>query len=166
MRTTSFILCFSFLFSCCNKLFKDEELSQQRVPYTGNEIRTDGYYYYYWASQDSPVDDYTAVFFLYRNGVFLVGQSYKSINLDTVEKKMLDRYELLVQKKVGWGVFIITNDKLDFEHWYSAAGGLPVAKSLYYIENDTTLRSPYEQIYHFKQFSPKPDSSAAYKWIK
>ena len=34
------------VFSSCKKLFEDEELSMERVDYTGTELRTDGYYYY------------------------------------------------------------------------------------------------------------------------
>ena len=45
MRTIVFILGFAFLFSGCAWLLKDEKLTLSKIPYAGNEIRTDGYYY-------------------------------------------------------------------------------------------------------------------------
>jgi len=146
---------------------KDEKLTLQRVPYTGNEIRTDGYYYHHWASSESLSINKTATFFLYRNGIKLTAGSYGSIDLDIVEKEMLSRYELLVKQKIGWGVFVITGNKVEYEEWTtSAGGGLPIYKNSYNIENDTTLMNPEGKVYHFKQFSPKPDSTIANKWIK
>ena len=46
MRTiTGFILGILFLLASCNEILKDDELSLQRYPYFGNEIKIDGYYY-------------------------------------------------------------------------------------------------------------------------
>jgi hypothetical protein len=132
----------AFMSSC-----EDEKISLQRVPYIGNEIRTDGYYYKHWVSKDNPPENSTSVFFLYRNGIKLTVGSYSSFDLEIVEKKMLNRYESIVKQKSGWGVFVVTKNKIEFECWTtSVGGGLPVYKDYYYIENDTTLRSPYGEI--------------------
>ena len=155
----------SFFMSSCDVLFPDEKLSMQRENYNGNEVRTDGYYYMYYTNSTN--QESIIVFFLYRNGVMLSAGAYGRNDFDIVEEEMLERYESFQRKKIGWGVFIVLGNKLEYEQWStSVGGGLPVFKSFYYIENDTTLRSPYERIYHFKQFSPKPDSIAANKWIK
>jgi hypothetical protein len=146
---------------------KDEELTLPKIPYTGNEIRTDGYYYSYYANNSTPPEEYIVTLFLYRNGVILSAGAYDERNLNALERKMLERYESLQNEKIGWGVFIVKNNKIEYEQWStSAGGGLPVFRNFYNIENDTTLRGFTGNIYHFKQFSPKPDSTVANKWIK
>jgi len=145
---------------------KDEQLTLQKTPYTGNEIRTDGYFYSYYTNNSNPPEEFIVVFFLYRNGVILSAGAYEKTNFDILEKAMVARYESLQNKKIGWGVFIIKDNRIEYEQRStSVGGGLPVFKRSYFIENDTTLRSSYAGTYHFRQFSPKPDSTAANKWI-
>jgi len=139
---------------------KDETLTLQRVPYTGSEIKTDGYYYSYYVN--STMEEYIVAFFLFRNGIILSAGAYDKTNLETLEKKMLERYESLQSEKIGWGVFIVSDNKIEYEQWSTSGGpggGLPVFKSSYDIENDSTLINPAGIIYYFKQFSPKPDST-------
>jgi len=146
---------------------KDEELTLQRVPYMGNEIRIDGYYYSYYMDNVSPPNESIVVFFLFRNGIILSAGAFENTNFDILENNIRERYESLLNKKIGWGVFIVTDNKIEYEQWSTSTGsGLPVFKNSYKIENDTTLINYAERICHFKQFSPKPDSTAAYKWIK
>jgi len=102
MKTIRIILCISFFLTSCDKLFPDEKLSLQRIPYNGNEIQTDGYYYSYYVNNNIPPDEYIVGFFLYRNGVMLSARAYGSTNLNIVEKEMLERYESLQKEKIGW----------------------------------------------------------------
>ena len=144
-----------FLNSC-----KDEKLTLIKVPYEGNEIRIDGYYYSYYVNNVNPPGECIVGFFLYRNGIMLSARAYDKTDLDILEKNMLERYESLQEEKIGWGVFVVKENQLVYEQWStSVGGGLPVFKSSYNIENDTTLINPYGEIYRFKQFSPKPDST-------
>ncbi|MDR1119867.1 MAG: hypothetical protein LBM08_03005 [Dysgonamonadaceae bacterium] len=161
MKTMGIILCFSILLSNCNKLFKDEELSLQRVSYIGEELRVDGYYYFHWASYDSPFDNNTSVKFFYRNGLVLSAHSYGGIDLDNVEKEMVDLYDKIRKDKIGWGVFIVNGDEIQCEQWTSSVGGgLPIYKWSGKIENDTTFRhSDSNETWHFKKFTLKPDST-------
>ena len=139
---------------------KDEKLTMQRSSYLGNDIRLDGYYYNQRKNSGSPPRDYTTVFFLYRNGIILNAHSYIGTNLDVVEKEMINQYEALQNQKIGWGIFIVTGNQIEYEQWStSVGGGLPVFKNNYIIENDTTLINSWGEIYHFRQFSPKPDST-------
>ena len=144
------IILLSMLLTAC----KDEELMLQRIPYKGDELRIDGYYYTQWGT-------HTTVMFFYRNGITLSAMSYGSLDLNSVEKEMINRYEYIRNEKSGWGVFLITGDTLEAEIWTtSVGGGLPVYKWKAYIENDTTFRKiAGNVVYHFKQFSPKPDST-------
>ena len=156
-----------FMFSC-NELCPDEKLTLQRQDYIGNELRTDGYYYYF-------TKDNTIVYFLYKNGIILCANSYSSNNLNTVEFEMVKLYPLLKKYKDGWGIFIVNYNKIEDEIWNASNGcGLPTFKEIGIIENDTTFRitetyysdikkTDYtEFVYHFKQFANKPDSTNNY----
>ena len=162
-RLTKYIVAVILVFFLQN--CKDEDLSLQRVPYTGAEVRMDGYFYHHWKGYNSSaiVVDFTNVFFLYENGIILSAGSFESINLDTVENMMLGRYGSIVKSKSGWGVFIVTGNMIEYEQWStSVGGGLPIFKNTYNIENDTTLINPSGNVYHFRQFSPKPDSTNSF----
>ena len=142
-------------------MFNDEELTLNRVPYTGNELRTDGYYYYHWATFDSPSVNSTSVKFFYKNGVMLSAHSYDGIDLNRVEKEMVSLYDKIRERKTGWGLFIINGNTIQCEEWStSVGGGLPVYKWSAKIENSTTFRhNDSNQTWHFKQFNNKPDST-------
>jgi len=154
--------------SCCNKLFPDEKLSIQRLDYNGNELRTDGYYYYFSLNN-------TVVYFLYKNGIILCAASYSSTDLNTVESEMIKVYPDYKKYKDGWGVFLVNGNKINYEIWNTSTGySLPVIKCNGIIENDTTFRitetyfsdskkTDYgETVFHFKQFDNKPDSTNNY----
>ena len=155
MKKIGFILCLSIIISSCNKLHKDEKLSFQKTPYIG-ELRTDGYYYTYYHTLGK---DYTLVNFFFRDGIFLSAGSYESLDINVVEQKMVGRYQILRENKIGWGVFKSIGDNLSCEVWTtSSGGGLPVYKWNAIIENDTTFRrNDSNDIWHFRKFSPKPD---------
>ena len=145
----------------------DEKLTIKRVDYTGNELRTDGYYYIYLSETNI-----TAVIFLYRNGVSLECSGYRSINLDEIEKKIKEKKFL---PKTHWGVFIVSEDTIQYERWIESTG---FTACLYrekgYIVNDSTIHftenflseknktSSIDEVWHFKQFDNKPDSTNKY----
>lgn len=154
---------FLFIFSC-KTLFSDEKLTLQKRDYTGKELKTEGYYYAYFSQTDI-----TAVLFLYRNGIVLSEGGYSSKNLDVIEKKIINGN---FKSKEHWGVFIVEGNKIQWERWIGSTGiGACLSKSTGYILNDTTIRfterynseykttSSIDEVWHFKQFSPKPDST-------
>ena len=153
------------MYSCI--LLPDEKLSMKRVDYTGNQLRTDGYYYNYHQVPES-----TLVLFLYRNGVLFSTRYYPSFNLDAVEKEMISEYDRRRREKTRWGVFSVFDNRIEYEQWNGGTGGgLPIIKYKGIIENDTTflITETYfsdskktdhkEYVYHFKQFDNKPDST-------
>ena len=162
-----FSLSICLIYNGCKKIFKDDELSLPREPYYGNAIKLDGYYYY------QTNNDLTRVFFLYKNGVMFDAMSYTSINLDDVEKEMIECCDKIRSWKYSWGIFVIRGNSLEAEGWRSVGWTrkLPIYKFYYSIENDTTLcfikevdlssgrETVRNEIYHFRQFSPKPDST-------
>jgi len=166
-KTILFILTvsLSIFLSCCDLLFPDEKLSMQRRDYNGNELRIDGYYYYF--TQNS-----TIVYFLYKNGIILCAHSYSSHDLNAIEIEMVKIYPEIRKLKDGWGVFLVNDSKIEYEIWNAPTGfSLPIMRRNGIIENDTTFRitetyfsdikkTDYKElVYRFKQFSPKPDST-------
>jgi len=136
------------------------QLTMQKTPYTGNELRIDGYYY--TVTQNFEGDLYP-VYFFYRNGVFRYGGSFKS--LDDITGDWGDGNSRLL-----WGYFEISDSSFRFERWQVTAtvekSGVILNDSTFYISKRkiTSGESPNPQeetvneLYHFVEYSPKPDS--------
>jgi hypothetical protein len=163
MKKSFFAVIMMFLFFSC----KDEELLLSKIPYTGNELRIDGYYYL-------QENEKTWIRFFYGDGVILVFNfGFPTYNLDTVDCKIAEEYEKRENEKLRWGVFSIARSIIQYSKWgYSVGAGLTSHKCMGTIENDTTfclVKSIYytgrigdfddNERYHFRQFSPKPDST-------
>ena len=171
MKTT-IILAIAALFSLggCGKWYKDEELTLEKQPYNGNELRLDGYYYY--RLDDGRIWN---TYFYYHNGIMLYG-----IETDTLDEN-LDKYDAwyrtrdfldyIKKSKSRWGLFQIHGDSIVFERLLIDDGGFPVGRFSGNILNDTTFiitkeENPYSgnvypknELYHFRALSPKPDST-------
>ena len=160
----------SMCMSCCSKIFPDEKLSMQRKDYVGNELRIDGYYY---RQEITEIYSRTMVMFLYRNGIVLSGGNFSTIDLNIVEEEMPNRYNLLKKNKNGWGIFCINGNEIQCEQWVESPSGasLSIYRRSGYIENDITIHftesyysgrnetKQINEVWHFKQFSSKPDST-------
>ena len=160
------------LFSSCYKSIfggKDDILSLPKQPYTGNELRTDGYYY-------MTFKDGIFVRFLYRNGIMLDSGGLKKTDIPYYEERIINGefYDHVKNVKFGWGVFVIQGNNIKYERWYPSAPPYKVYVREGAIINDTTFiitklyrmvngeiteESDLNEIYHFKAFSPKPDST-------
>jgi hypothetical protein len=153
--------------------FKDDELSMQRTDYLGNELKINGFYY---TQKDN---NFQLLQCFYRNGVILKIPGIQSSNLQDAENYIIRRcLENNEYKKHGdsWGVFEIKNNYIRFEHFVGFHFSYLVYTYEGMINNDTTftiIRSYrvdgsemkyLNEVYHFHQFSPKPDSTN--KWIK
>ena len=168
MRTIAFILCFTFLFSSCDRLFKDEELLLQRVPYTGDELKINGYYY---KKLDDTISDKVVIIFFFSDGTMFNSAGYSISDIQLIDKEIPNIFEKEKNSKLAWGVFVINDNKIQYSSWStSVGGGLPAYKSIGIIENDTTFRITKDinsdgrefevnEVHHFRQFSPKPDST-------
>ena len=149
----------------CSKF--DEKLTLQRKDFTGNELKTNGYYYYC-----STQTNVTSVLFLYRNGIALSSGGYLSHTLDSIEKKIINQK---FDSKTHWGVFVVNGSSIIYEKWIGSTGFRAcLGKSTGNILNDTTIHFtewynseynqtyPIDEVWHFKQFSPKPDSTNSF----
>jgi hypothetical protein len=156
------------LFVSCEKELHD--LSMDKNPYTGDELRIVGYYY---TNLTSANDIGVAVF--YRDG-FCINTWVKPINQDTlryIENEILLNSTFINKIKsipTHIGVFQINAKSIVFETWEA---GRDIINFSHYGEilNDTTFlitkqvnndsgKSSSEKLtYRFRQFSPKPDST-------
>jgi hypothetical protein len=157
------IICLIFIFGFGCSKYKDERLSMPRINYTGNELQTDGYYYRYYAER-------IVVCVIYRNGIIRACGS--SVSLQDFENQ-IDVYNKGVSTKNEWGVFIVDNNTIKYEMWHGARFLEPYITYIYAgkIINDTTFhitesyrpngseRCTIDEMWHFKQFSTKPDST-------
>jgi hypothetical protein len=154
--------------SCCSTLFPDEKLSLQRTNYTGTELRTDGYYYYFVPEQNR-----TVVYFLYRNGIILWYSTYPTYNIKDIEKEIIKEK---AKSKDHWGLFAVNSNTIQYEMWIEASSGIraTINRCSGYIESDTTIHftesynlerdetKQIDEVWHFKQFANKPDSTNIY----
>ncbi len=173
MKTPTFALMLLLALSaagCLKEIFgEDDVLSLKRQPYTGTEMRTDGYYYF---ETDGRIFD---VLFFYRDGTLLEGDGGQPIDsIALIDKKHLDSEWIKSSKKykINWGLFAINNNQIQYEKWYPSSGG-PFRTYIRSGEilNDTAFvikmsaRSDgsssmtLDRAFRFRPFSPKPDST-------
>jgi hypothetical protein len=151
-----------------------DELSILSRSYSGSQLQVDGYYY------TIANDRLFSASFFYRNGVFLNGGGSEAA-LDAMDEYIQNEFILRSGYKDYsqlWGVFRIESSSLKFERLYSSSGGpLKAYVNQGVILNDTTflIQSSYRnqdgkvtefreenETYHFRKFSPKPDSTNSF----
>jgi hypothetical protein len=160
--------------SCDKETLQDDELTLNKMPFTGNQLRIDGYYY----SIDSQSNTIKASYFFYKDGTVLHGGGWPYENqFEGLESNFSSEswQENIKENKLKWGVFQIDGDKISFERWYPSSGGpSPAYIRSGEIQNDTTFiitksvrpktgeEKVLNEVYHFKAFSPKPDSTNSF----
>ena len=164
------LTCFCiFITTGCKKGWRDDKLSLDRTDYNGSELRIDGYYY-----QEKDGEFYSLYFF-YKNGVLQdLGGGYTPSELSELESKIKNgTFDNANDVKYYWGVFQVDGSGIKFEKWYGERP-YPAFVRDGYIVNDTTfvitqsyrmkrgkkkVERAKDETYHFKKFSPKPDST-------
>ncbi|MEL6610723.1 MAG: hypothetical protein AAFQ53_01405 [Bacteroidota bacterium] len=157
IRVVPVVALFAVALAACG-LFDQtfDELSLPFEPYTGDELRMDGYY----ATAPDDVTDNFAALLLYRNGALRYGGA--STSRDSLESKLA----VYGDRRYHWGVFVVDGDEIEMERWnvpqpFNSATYLRSGRIL----NDTTfvLRSSERELtYRFTAFSPKPDSTSTF----
>lgn len=155
--------------TACEKELHD--LSMSRMPYVGNELRTDGYYYSDISDDDEPT---AGLIVLYRNGVcmkmFLGG--VRDADNKNIEKYLLDKDFMAKfwNRPDQVGVFRINKNRFEMEIWqkfwdtitYSYWGEILNNTTLLIKEmrnNDSGKTFVQKHYYYFKPFAHKPDST-------
>jgi hypothetical protein len=142
---------------------RDDKLNLIQQDFNGNQLRLDGFYYKEFENTNGGIsfDRFT----LYQNGIIRYLGSVDSLNHNQFFSNNF---------KGDWGLFEIENDNIKFERWASGGGPFNAYMSEGKILNDSTFHitkryrlknevkteiRTRNDIYHFKQFSPKPDST-------
>lgn len=171
------------IFTRC-KVF--EPLSLNKQNYVSNNLITNGYYYALKDKEEGFTlnEKKYNTFFLYKNGIYFGGKGLYSANvsldsLDFIISKKVSNLVKHEQLQYEWGVFKVNGSEIKIERWITAAGGgtYPTQILTGEIKNDTTINFhtllgayplnygrkkktiKIDETYHFRQFSPKPDST-------
>ena len=171
MKTTVAIIFTLLSLGGCDKWLKDDELTLVKEPYNGNELQLDGYYYHQWVNDTN----HRNILFLYKNGMALVlPNAVSTEELPEWEESFRNGefYQKYKTDKLFWGVFSIEDNSIIYEKWgINQGGGMPVGQFRGPILNDTSFQiisflehrtgnvHETNRLYHFKPFSPKPDST-------
>lgn len=166
----SIILIVSMLLSCRGERW-DDDLTLPNQHYSGNELKTDGYYY------RSASSNYEVIF-LYRNGVVLHGTYVPFAEITQQEQEYANGtfYSFIKEDKTSWGRFVVEGNVIKREFWQPGNGNpLDAYTHSGTIINDSTFqitqawrsckpkkKNSLDEIWHFKKFGPKPDSSNSF----
>ncbi len=145
----------------------DDMLSIKKIPYIGTALRIDGYYY------NEYIPGHLTIYFFYRDGTVLYGSSPSVDELISHESSYRDgkHYHYAKNLKYYWGVYKVDGTEILFERWYPSQPPLKAYIRSGVIINDTSFHikefksangsviETRNETYHFKQFSPKPDST-------
>ena len=168
------ILLFLFVviqFSCV-RMLPDEELTMTRSSYTGKEFRIDGYYVGITNHTGEYEKNYKHYKFFYSNGIVFSSQSYEIY--DDINENFANMEQHRAEKDL-WAIFQLKDSIIYIQRWVNSASAVIGNDRLYSLENDyykiindTTILHEkstgyvihtYNEYYHFKKFSPKPDST-------
>ena len=149
-----------------------EKFSFERIDYTGNEIRTEGFYYGNSFNTLSSDDTIYEIFFLFKNGVILNAGGAEYENM-TSYIEVLRSSGSIYESKKDWGLFKIENGIVTFNQLIPRQCGIWMRERTGVVLNDSTMLLT-EEIIHMKNettietindtfcfypYSAKPDST-------
>lgn len=154
----------------CSKIVgEDEMILLERVDNTSSALRLDGYYFNEIGSDNPTIITY----FFYRNGIVLYGGGRTKSEFSSLEEEYRNGafYEAIKESKTWWGVYQIEGNEIRFERWYPGHRPYSTFLNSGEVINDTTFlvtsssesdgseEVERDELFKFKQFSPKPDST-------
>ena len=159
------LLIISMLFSCC--LEKDDVLPNA-IHYTENQLRMDGYYY-----QIAYNGEIYRPFVMYINGILInIGGFGSTIEeVDEYIRKNYVQDTWYKKNKYKWCVFFIEDNTIrinrlseDYPHREIVQEGVILDDTTFRITKYSTDSRVKEcdEMYYFREFSPKPDSINKY----
>ena len=177
LRITIVAVFICFLLTSCKKWFwgENDERNIKKQNFTGNQLKTNGYYYTEYSGKNGK---FVRIFFYYRNGVLLISYNIKESEITKYEIQFKDGtyYKTVSESENYWGAFVIDGSHIKSEKMLTGSPGEPLKAFIYEGEilNDTTFKitesyrftkgkkteeSSKNEIWHFKHFRPKPDST-------
>lgn len=159
MKMKSIIIVFIIISMCsCLRTLPDEVFTMTLTPDNGNEIRLDGCYI-----SEHVYNNRSEYNFFYSNGVMFVFSDLLTIENISQFTGGIDEMRKL---KTCWGIFQVDKNTIKAQRWKPSDDAIQciVQNRTYKIINDTTLSIDLLndgdiRYYHFKHFSPKPDST-------
>jgi len=166
-----FIMCV-ILLSCKKRDEEyDDSLCSKKMTNSSTALRTNGYYY--WSNGDIPSSN---IRFIYNDGTMINAGTVSNENIEDAENRFGNGefYQNIKDNKLFWGIYSINDSNIKFETWYPSTDRLYVYIREGNILNDSTFvitrsyrcdgseESSKNEVYHFKQFSPKPDSTNSF----
>ena len=168
MKNIIWLLWISTLISGCMRILnckEKEKYTFSKTNYLGKEIKTNGYYF---SSKYYPL-------IFYRNGVMIRDiLDTNDYNLTTFESWLLNgRYGTGFKNSIyNWCLFKIKDNQVKYEgfsaksgisckYTYIRTGSILNDSTILFtnqINSDGTESESQNDTFHFKQFSPKPDS--------
>ena len=170
MKTMTIMMLGILLLSSCEKLVTWDEFTLKKTRYDGIQLRTDGYYY-----QLTGDGIFQNFYCFYRNGVLLNMGGYRStiVEMNGYVKQQFVLNNVNSSDKSCWGLFVINYQIIKFEHYYITDDinkrsyireGTILNDSTFHItvsyRSDGSERREKDETYHFRAFSPKPDSTS------
>ena len=152
-------------------LGKDDVLTMQRKNLESVNLNLSGYYYLAYGNEK---EKRKRIYFLYKNGIVLYGGTPSSSQLRETEEgfKTSGFYDFVKVRKYHWGIYTITGNKIKIERWNPGKPPLRAFIEEGTVLNDSTFHidkfywsnkndgiEEEDRTYHFKPFSPKPDST-------
>jgi hypothetical protein len=160
----------TFMFFNCKRYSK---LLIHRKDVNTSTLNLNGYYFLEESGENKGLK---SIYFLYKNGILLYAGSYKDSEINSIEKKIIKDYlnnsnEIAKRNLINWGVFSIDGTEISMEKWEPTEGMRRTSIKRGIVLNNQSfiinyLYSPFSNknnkvsdIYHFRTFSPKPDST-------
>jgi hypothetical protein len=166
----SIILLFALSILSC----KDTKLVIPKENNISQKLNLNGYYYL----KSKTSEEYSSnVYFLYQNGILLnIGSPkyYDELTISNYINNEILKFKSVYKNKYYWGLYKVFDNHIEFEKWESKSGPGGRLKTVYYkgqILNNNSFKitnaynnyqkKNYEvnDIYEFRPFSPKPDST-------
>jgi len=157
----------------CKDIFQDEKYTLIRTSYLGNQLKINGYYYTYVNETDSINSKYYDVLFLYNNGVAIFAGGGIKEEMEEMFRKE-EFYNYIKNVPAAWGIFNIENDSIMIERpksygWFNSymftlVGSIQDDSTIHIIKDISSTGNGgkpkiINQLYRFREFTPKPDST-------
>jgi hypothetical protein len=168
VKSTFLFLSFACL-SCTLIRYDNEELTFQQTVNESKALRLDGYYF----RERNTTTHSANILFLYNNGIIHDVGSLEPDNINVLNDEF---FRTKVKNlRTCWGLYRITSDSIKFEKWYDGSGPPKVVfVRSGAILNDSTFQiikvtrsngeepTKVNELYHFRHFHPKPDTTNAF----